>query len=290
VQDPTLCGHCHNEISIYLTQCPHCGTPGRFPNVNAANLPEERNALQSRYDTALETSRTAEAESVILQFEKAVARSRAVMCVKVPEVERLASSDSELRATFYGMADARVPRSRPPAGTDWNRIREVVDTALFTDAVKRHVRFAALSLTSQGITAYGPCTLVCATSMIAHRASAFEKNSCQFFIGRGGIELGMTVEIPHGVRSNWDERSKLAVAKLVSRFAASTTEGEFADILVTRGTTTDTDEFIEVHIYGPMTVRTLETVRIEESAGTPRAILLDLRDNLAQIGVLVDES
>ncbi len=285
------CERCSNEISIYVTECPHCGWPGLYPNVNAASLPEERQALQSRYSEALEDAREAGVADTVQQFEEAVDRSWAVMNVKIGEAERLASSESELRATFYGMADSRVPRARPPAGTDWNRVREVVDTALFTDAVKRHIRFAALSLTPEGLRAYGPCTLVCATPMIAHRASAFEKNSCQFFIDRGGVNLGVAVEIPQGVRSTWVERGKLAVAKLASRLVPSTTRAEFADILATRGATTDDDEFIEVHIFGPMTVRSLEKVRIDDSATglTPPGILLDLRDNLTQLGVIVDQ-
>ena len=136
--------------------------------------PEEQRVLQNRYDEARKAAAAAGLGELAEQFERYVCGSLAVMCVKFEELERLASSDSEVKATFYGLADTRTPRARPPAGTDWNRIREVVDTAMFGDEVKRHIRYAALSGTAAGLSAYGPCTLVCATAHIEKRASVFE--------------------------------------------------------------------------------------------------------------------
>jgi len=270
-----------------------CGICGRqqFPNVNLALAPEEQEALKRRYDDARALAAANGLDELAQQFERHVEGSLAVMCVKFEELERLASSDSELKSTFYGLADTRVPRSRPPAGTDWNRIREVVDTAMFGDHAKRHIRFAALSTSAAGLTAYGPCTLVCSTELIQKRASVFEKNSCQFFVDLGKVEIGSTVRVPEGYRGTWAVRAKLALAKLVRRLRSGMTSDQFSRILLTAGATTADDDFVEVHICGSMSAHTFEQVMIDDAAAerhyAPPA-LKDLKKQLLDLGLLKD--
>jgi hypothetical protein len=290
VTSPIKCGECNKEISPLAMQCPRCGTQ-QFPNVNLALVPEEQQALQNRYDEARKAARSVGLEELAEQFEAYVGGSFAVMCVKFDELERLASNDSELKATFYNLADTRVPRAQPPAGTDWNRIREVVDTAVYGDEVKEHIRFAALSTSAKGLTAYGPCTLVCATTHIKKRASAFEKNSCQFFLDLRKIDIDRTIEIPKGYRSTWPDRPKLALAKLGKRLLGDMTPDQFSSVLLTAGSTTADDDFIEVHIFGAMSVETFQQVTIDETAAAnhyaPPA-LNDLRKKLFNFGLLKD--
>lgn len=277
----TTCDRCKLEISPNVLQCPHCGWPGLYPNVVQAEL--ERTELQHRHQLALGAC-AADLDSVAQRFENAVNGSHAVMCVKASEAHRIVFGDNELKATYYATADTRFPRATPPEGTDWNAIRELVDSALFTDAVKPHIRFAALALTFDGLTAYGPCTLVCETSMIEHRASAFEKNSCQFFIDRRGISFATgKVEVPSGYRSTWQDRGKLSVAKLADRLEKEMDDEDFAELLMTSGTTTADDKYVEVHICGPVSLRTLKGVAIDDHALAAigqRGILADLRDRL----------
>ena len=287
---PINCGECSIELSPLAMTCGVCGTQ-QFPNVNVAQTPEERCALYDRYDRARATAVAAGLADMAEQFEAYVDGSLAVMCVKLGELERLASSDSELKSTFYGIADTRVPRAQPPAGTDWNRIREVIDTAVFGDEAKRHIRFAALSTSAEGLTAYGPCTLVCATAHVRKRASTFEKNSCQFFVDRRKIGIGQTVEVPEGYRSTWSDRGKLAVAKLGERLRPGMTAAHFDALLLTAGATTAEDDFVEVHIFGSMSAATFEQVMIDETAAArhyaPPA-LRDLKRTLSNLGLLKD--
>lgn len=285
------CGTCAKELSRFAPHCAVCGTQ-QFPNVNLAMAPEEQRVLQNRYDEARKAAAAAGLEELAEQFEAYVGRSLAVMCVKFEELERLASSDSEVKATFYGLADTRVPRAHPPAGTDWSRIRELVDTAMFGDEVKRDIRFAALSGTAAGLSAYGPCTLVCATAHIEKRASVFEKNSCQFFIDRGMIEVSRTVNVPQGYRSTWADRAKLAIAKLADGLRPAMSSDQFNEILLTAGETTADDDFVEVHICGPMSAETFQQVIIHDEAAAKRyapPALKDLKKNLYSLGLLNDE-
>jgi len=288
----TSCERCTIEIAISAMQCPHCGWPGRYPNVIQASL--EAEALNKRYEDALERAHSAGTGSVTQRFEKAIDGSYAVICVKVNEAHRLVFGETELKATYYATSDTRFPRAKPPAGADWDAIRELVDGALFTDPVKRHIRFAALAMTFEGLTSYGPCTLVCDTSMIEHRSSTFETNSCHFFVKRGAIPFkDASVDLPQGFRSTWPDRSKLCTAKLAAKLAPDTTEAEFAAILMERGAATADDEYVEVHICGPISLRTLKGVAIDQNAPTAvghRGILADLRDRLRRHDLFLKEN
>ena len=287
---PIECGECGRDISPFAMNCGICGRQ-QFPNVNLAREAEEQEALQRRYDDARALAAANGLDDLAQQFERHVENSLAVMCVKFEELERLALHDSELKSTFYGLADTRVPRARPPAGTDWNRIREVADTAIFGDHAKGHIRFAALSTSAAGLTAYGPCTLVCSTELIQKRASVFEKNSCQFFVDLGKLEIGSTVKVPKGYRGTWAARAKLALAKLANRLRAEMTSHQFSGMLLTAGVTTADDDFVEVHICGPMSARTFERVVIDDAAAerhyAPPA-LKDLKKQLFDLGLLKD--
>jgi hypothetical protein len=283
------CRVCHNDISPWATKCQVCDTH-YYPNVTLAALPEECAELHKRYDKTRKEIATRGLDKIADQFEQSVNNSFAVICVKFSELERLVSSESELKSTYYTLADTRVPRAAPPVGVDWNAFREVVDAGLFREEAKREMHFAALATSAVGPTAYGPCTLICATKYIEKRASTFEKNSCQFFIERGGV-VPEPDKIPKGYRSTWAERGKLALAKLGMRLVAGMTSEQFAPLLLHAGATTAEDDFVEVHICGAMSAMTFEEVKIDEQAAKKRyasAFLNDLLKNLGNLGLLKD--
>ena len=60
--------------------------------------------------------------------------------------------------------------------------------------------------------------------------------------------------------------AKLCVAKLAGRIDGSTRPAAFADLLLREGATPEDDEFVEVHVGGPMTVRTLARVLVKPGA------------------------
>ena len=82
-----------------------------------------------------------------------------------------------------------------------------------------------------------------------------------------------TERLPAGYLSTWADRSKLAVAKLAGKIDAGTPEGDFARILLSRGATSADDEFIELHVFGMMTVRTFEKVVLTQRKNTSRTVL-----------------
>jgi len=196
---------------------------------------------------------------LVQQFEDAIAQhSHAVIARSFGEMIRLAGSDSEVYSTFYNLvqAGARIPKDER-----WDTYRGRVDEALFPH-YKEHIRFAALSLDDKGLINYGKCFLVLRNDMIAHRATVFEENS-MLFMEKHNIRL--MAELPTGYRALWEDRGKLAVAKLSRSIDSNTMPNNFAEVLLKNGANSGEDEFIEVHIYGPITIHTLKKIAISIS-------------------------
>ena len=196
-------------------------------------------------------------------------------------MQRLANSDKELYATFYNLMASGV---RLPSGSKWNVLRAVTDDAMFP-GYKHHIRFAVLTLDGRGLEHYGECALVLRDNMIAHRASVFEENSV-LFMERHGIRVADAHMLPHGYRAIWEDRRTLCAAKLADRLEPGTERSEYPRILLQNGATGDKDTFVEVHIWGPLTARSIERVVVTEPKRKgARVILRALRERLESLGV-----
>ena len=263
-----ICSHCGNEVPPPSQLCPHCGQGGRFWNVLAANESDERAALAHRYDKAKRDAHNRKADGVIQGFESAVAGSKVVIARYYSEVLRLASSPRQIYGTFYQLVDAGI---RLPEGNQWDILRELADTVLFP-GYKKEIRFGALSIDDQGLPNWGDCSIVLREPMIAERASVFEENSA-LFVERRNVKISRTVKLPKGFRATWQEREKLAVAKLGDRIDSATTPDKYSQILLDPGATSEDDDFIEVHIFGPMTVLTMERVVVIAAQPSKRATI-----------------
>jgi hypothetical protein len=226
-----------------------------FPNVRAAEVPAERAALDTRYQAALQKAESCGARKAVEDFETAARGSRAVISRPFRELERLSSSDKEMVSTFYQLIRGEV---RLPHDNKWDILRGLADEALFPGS-RESIRFAALSLDGRGLPHYGDCSFVLQESMIAHRASVYEENSAVAMKKHA-------YEPPPGYRATWEERGKLCVAKLGGGIQAATAPAELPGLLLQPGAAPEEDRFVEVHIWGPMTVRTMERA----TAAAPR--------------------
>ncbi len=264
------CPFCKNDIPRSEARCPHCAQPGRFPNVLDASDEAECQALDQRYRAAIRDGDDRGCGQLIRQFEAEAASSRAVIARSVPEVDRLASSDSQLYATYYELIRAGV---RLSTGEKWDRLRVATDGALFGEKNKDQIRFAALTLDGMGLDNYGECSLVVRNEMIAHRSSVFEENSVKF-MERHKIGLAAVNDLPRGYRAPWEDRSKLCTAKLAVALDKTSQPDDFPKLLLKQGESSDDDDFVEVHIWGPMSVRTFEHVIVRRKQRRPRMTIL----------------
>lgn len=280
----TACQHCRHSFAIWLDRCPHCARPGLFPNVKMAEDAEEQKALSRRYDRAVRDAKARGAEPAVRDFEAAAASSVAVIARSFEDTQRLAQGDDQGYATYYQLTQAGV---RFVKGEKWDVLRRVADEALF-GAYKQEIRFAALSLDGSGLRSYGECSLVLREDMIAHRASVFEENSV-VFMDRHDVPMSEAHKLPRGYRASWQDRSRLCIAKLGDKINAGTLASEFPGLLLRQSSKPDKDEFVEVHVGGPMTVRTLEKVVVMGGRRKRRrALARALRAKLKRFGVTVE--
>lgn len=280
-----FCHDCRNVISPSASKCPHCGRPGIFPNVNIAIY--EQSALETRYKKEIEDAKSSGLIANVEDFERAANKSSAVISRSLDELQRVAGSDNQLYATYYELEAIRMP-----SGEDWDSRRQVADFIFFTN-YQREIRFAALSLDSVGLSNYGDCSWVLREEMITHRTSVFEMNTTIFV--RDNKITGAD-ELPKGYRAIWDDRAKLCVTKLAKKINSKTKPNEYQYLLLYQGATSADDDFVEVHIFGPMTIRTIEEVIFKPLPSgldkrTKRvkiAQIAGIKEKLAKYGVTVN--
>jgi hypothetical protein len=249
----------------------------------AAEDAQERDALNRRYQVAKADAIKRGADAVLQHFESALAGSAAVIARSDSEVLLLASNTRRLFATYYQQIESG---SRLPDGDEWGSVREITDSILFPN-YKELIHFAALSLNGIGLSNYGNCSITLREDRIAHRTSVLEDNSV-LLMERHRVQVKRKATVPRGFRATWKEREKLCVAKLAGSIDSTTKSDQYSGILLKQGTSSEYDEFVEVHIFGPMSVFTIAAVRVTEPTTRRRATVVSaLKSKLAKHGVAV---
>lgn len=226
-----------------------------------AAAPGEVAALRQRYDDAVRDAESRGCSDKLREFEAVVTRgSKAIFACPLTKLMPLATGLYDLYAPYYRLAELRLPQGPPRGGApNWDVIRPVVETALFGDEFKKEIHYAALTLDGRALSSYGGCFVLLREAMIAHRASVFEENSL-LFMKRHKINLFEVDRLPQGYRATWADRGQLAVAKLAARIDSRARSGQFAGLLMRAATKRTNDDFVEVHLFGPMTAYTFEKV------------------------------
>jgi hypothetical protein len=213
-----ICRHCNYDNPDYVDRCQACYRDLGFPNVRAARRAEESAALDARWAHAYHEAARQGTEHVLRSFEEAVRQSKAVLCRQLGVANWLISNDNVLFGTFWLEIEAGM---RSPEQNAFDQARGAVD-ATFFPYYHREIRFAALSIDEQGPLAYGACSIVLKDSKVAHRSTVFEENTL-VFARRFGIIVGSAP--PLGYSAVWDDRQRLAVAKLHERINGVTDTG-----------------------------------------------------------------
>lgn len=247
------CPKCGSAVPSMSRVCVACQFDVGFPNVRAASAREEEEALKARVDKGLVSARARKCEEVLNKFGDAVLQSQAVIARSLELVLTLVSSDSGMYVSFQQQVEAGI---RLPEDNEWDAARGAANQILFPNYA-RHIAFAALSLDGGGLTHYGAYAIVLREGMIEGRATVFEENSLRF-VQRLRIVPGTPV--PRGYRAVWSARGRLAVAKLHHRLDVDTNPDDFPSILLREGGSGADEDFVEVHIYGPIHRRAIERV------------------------------
>jgi hypothetical protein len=278
------CTHCGHDFPASRDHCPHCAWPLLPPNMAAAEDPTEVSALEARYASAMADLDLRGARQTAAALEGALQRSQCVCTRSVAEVHRLASSDRQLYATFYQLVEGGVVI---PEEGEWDRRRRPVDDVLFP-GYRDKIHFGALTLDGRGVRNYGPCALVLSERMVAHRSTVFDDNTV-LWMERQGIRVSQAHQLPGGFRAPWQARGRLGLAKLADALEPFTAPASFAGLVLCDGETSRDDAFIEAHVYGPVSIRTAQRVRVlrdpAELTDVERAQIEELRELLPRWGV-----
>jgi hypothetical protein len=251
----STCDHCNFEYDESQTACRHCGLPAKFPNVLAASKDEETSVVDSEYDEVINKASPG-VVAILKDFEATVElESQTVLVRPLAEVNNLFDRMSNLHQPFHKKLQAGAVRFD---GGPYDENRPCLDGKLFP-GYHEMITFAALGIKETGVTgSYGKCHMVLKSSMTNHRATVFKGNSYEVLKSLG-IEL--TDSVPKGLRTTWDRRGKLAVSKCASKFTAKTTKTDYPAIL-----NDGANDFIEVHIFGSISHRTIEKVGVVKSS------------------------
>lgn len=250
-----VCSHCGGEIPRSSPRCPHCELPGLFANQSDAEQQDERDALLHRYQAVIDAAESDGRIALVREFEQAVANAKVVISRPAADVFRLVSSLEQTSATYYGLIRGGV---RGPSADDWDWKRRRADNALFPGYYE-HITFGALSMDGSGLPHYGECAVTLREDCIGHRASVFEENSVTFMEHHS---VPMMEVLPKGFRATWNDRARLAVAKLGPSLKVGMSSEAFQSLLLRPAPSPDDDDFIEVHVWGGFTVRSIEHVQL----------------------------
>lgn len=232
--------------------------PSRFPNVLAADRKEEKTALDAEYrrcrDHAIQDGTIHQLDA----FGDICRRSKAVFTCTYNKLLPIISGHVQLYADFHSLATLRC--NPQTSQRNWEALRIKAETDLIEGnptAVKIH--YASLSVDESGLGSYGECIIVLSESMMAHRSTVFPDNSALYFEQNPG-------KPQPGMRAIWEERHKTCVVKFAAQINSNTQNADFASILVHGSTDGLTDQMVEVHVAGPITIRTFDKVRIPKPA------------------------
>jgi hypothetical protein len=279
------CSECGSTIPHDSEKCPTCGTDAGAPNVREVSLAREKEALERRYNKAIKDAHADGRDVLLEEFSQACKNSRAVIAIDLDSLMGFMTKDVTLYSSYALMVSGEI---RKAASSVNDKKRRGVEGFMFGSYANK-IRYAALSLDGKGLSSYGPFTLVLKDVAVRTRATLLEENSYKFY---DRFKVKIPDNFPPGYRSIWGERHKLAVAKLANCITATTTNDEFSGILLSSNAARETDDFIEVHIFGAFDNAAVEMVvgKSRTSSKADKAQLAVIKEKLIKKGVKWVES
>ena len=277
------CPKCSEDVRDSERNCRVCDYDCGYPNVRAAERPEEIKALEERLGKAEAAAASRGCGPVLARFRQAVCSSEAVLSRNLSAVMHLVSTDNELYVSYYDLVGMGARR---PEDTPIEVQRRVTDELLFPQ-YRDKIRFVALTLNGIGVTRFGNCSVVLKQAAVQDRTTVFEENSVRF---ADKHDLGVKRHrVPTGFRATWGRRDQLAAAKLEPEMEPGMEPEAFPSVMMKEGKTWEDDQFIEVHIYGPLHRRSIARLRVAESnRRADKTMLLELQRILKPLGAAVD--
>lgn len=275
------CRECGAPVPAEKKECQACGEDNGAPNVRMAQSPPEQRALARRLKDAETSARAAGYSEVLERFGSAVLSSDAVIARSLAIVQDIVEGGRTYTSYHRQLASG----ARLAEDNEWDRTRTQVEAAIFPN-FHQEIVFGSLSMDERGMAGYGAYVMVLKEPLIARRASVFEANP---FILAEKLGWLLTKPIPPGHRATWSERHMLAKVKLHAELSETTQDADFPRILAADHGGTGNSDFIEVHIYGPLSKYSIKKVVGPQPRTREDRLIADrLRRKLAEIGAALE--
>lgn len=274
------CEFCSETVPGAANQCPHCWQPGLFPNVRQAMNPLEQTSLDARYTESVSMATSRGFSQAVELLQDILSRTTVVVSMKALNFLHFISSNRSLYSNFYKLTQAGC---RIPEDDEWSMLRDPADGLLFP-GYKDNIRFGLFSVDGRGLSHFGNVFLSLSDKMIMHRTSAFHEDSLRFIKRR---DISVSDGIPHGYRSTWVDRVKLGVAKIASDITVDVDVDRLKELISQDGNHPDNIQFIEAHIWGGFTFRSLRSVALADDLTDLEAELI--KQHLTVNGISIEE-
>ena len=246
------CNKCKSDVADNERFCSTCYMDTGFPNVKEVSKKEERDALDERYGEEIGKTKVSGSYPSVQRFEEAMKKTFAVINVDCNFLLYLLTCKKILYSSYNMQVEAKIRR---PAKPEDDQNRGAVGFKLF-GYYFGEIIYAALSLDGKGVKSYGDYSIKLKEIAISHRATLLEDNSFHF-----SKKHNIFQSLPLGYRAIWEEKHKLTVAKLAKRISGGTSKQEYAKILLYSEGNRETDDFIEVHIFGIIDINAIESLK-----------------------------
>jgi hypothetical protein len=285
------CEHCGSVLdSDIALRCPVCGRE-RFCNVHHARRFEERDCVDRRYRAVVARAAGDGRGPALARFEAAVqAQGTPVINVDALYLRQFFTKQKSL---YRDYASQQAAGMRLMAAEADHKRRMVAEAFLFP-GYEGKIVYAALSLDGDGLFSYGPCAMSLKTAAYQDRTTVMEDNSFQI-AQRPEVAAAIWNDAaprPVGYRATWDERHKLAVAKLGDRVSDGMSDADQASLLLKSDGNRANDDFMETHIFGGFGCPAVDGVRVRRADVASRKDGANIRvagDNARRMGVRWEE-
>ena len=268
------CECCGAKIEHYCDEdCKECDEELLPPNIREVKRQYEVDELNKRCEAAIEKYATTDnLRECIEDFRKTLQKNgKAIKNIKYDIfryfVENLRENhkaftesknyELEVFKTHYDLCKEKK--------ADPDHEREMADDIVF-GRYKNKINFAALSINNKGLQTYGEICLHLKNNLVEQKATLLDENSQFFPDNYSQVKTHEDMVFVSEHRALWDSKEKLAVAKLAKNIRDRYLEkGEilndkdFSDLLLCCSGKR-TDNFIEIHIYGPFTMEEVKEV------------------------------
>ena len=217
------CGGTPNEA---LRNCPTCSNDLGCPNVRAALVPEELEALANRLRTASNNAKQANLASEFTQLRAAIKNFSKVVVAMPLLYARIFLNDS--RILYAGYEKLVGGESRVPAPSANDRDRTSV-AGKFFGSYAANIRYGVLSLDGTSLESYGTAFMTLRDVAVENRVSFLHENTYVFATDH---QLKTQGKIPNGYKCVWSNRADLVVSKLEPQLTKGSTTAEWSRQLV----------------------------------------------------------